>query len=121
MRALALAVPLLLAAAPSVACNPDLIDPLLLEAEAQLSYAVRSPDIDSARAHLRRVAFNLAEAEQQFISCNCVNASAEVSVAVSEARRAAAAQGPEEMAIAVEASIQAWQITFVALQEDLCR
>lgn len=105
----------------ALACDPSLIDAALEEADGQLAYALRAEDVSVSRLHLRRVAHVMAEAEAQFISCNCSNAQIEAGNAAAEARRAASAQAFEDMAIAVDATMASFQLTLLAMQDDLCR
>lgn len=118
----ALAVLLLLVGAGAAsACDPSLIDGALEEADGQLAYALRAEDISGSRLHLRRVAHAMTEAEAQFISCNCANAQIEAGNAAAEARRAANASAFEELAIAVDATLASFQLTLLAMQDELCR
>lgn len=103
------------------ACDPAMIDRAIEEADAHLSFVMRSGDLEAARAHLRRVARAMNEAEAQFISCNCQNAPFEAASTAAEARRAAAAQDFADLAISVDATVTGFQLTLLAMQDDLCR
>lgn len=103
------------------ACDPDLIDSALEQAEAHLAYALSSDDVEAARVNLRRAAHGLREAEAQLISCNCQNAPIEAANAASEALRASNAQALSDMSIAVDAAIAGFELTVLAMQEELCR
>lgn len=108
-------------AGQALACSPELIDSALDEADGQLAQALNAASLDAARAHLRRVAFVMGEAEVQMITCGCPRAPLEAAGTATEARRAAAAQEFQEMEIAVEAAIGRFQRTLLALDDDLCR
>jgi hypothetical protein len=111
----------LVGAGTAHACDPDLIDAALSEADAHLGLALRAGELDAARVHLRRVAHAMGEAEAQFISCNCQNAPYEAASAAADARRAASAQEFADMAISIDAAISGFQLTVMAMQDDLCR
>jgi hypothetical protein len=112
---------LLAAASPARACDPDLIDAPLAEAEEFLAMSLGAGDLDSARAALRRVARILADIEAQAISCNCPAAQAELAIATADARRAATADEPEALLPALDATIAGFQAVLLALDDDLCR
>jgi len=103
------------------ACDPALIDAELQLADAHLGFAMRSGDLQAARLHLRRVARAMSELEAQFISCNCQSASYEAASTASEARRAADAQEFADLAISADAAVAGFQLTVLAMQDDLCR
>lgn len=103
------------------ACDPSIIDNVLEQADAHLSLALRADDLEGARLHLRRAAHALDEAEAQFISCNCQNAPYEAATAAAEARRAATAQDFTDLAVSADAAVSGFQLTLLAMREDLCR
>lgn len=117
---LALVVALGLLAAPARACDPELLERTLEDAEAQLDLAIGAETLFGAQVHLRRAALVLAEAEAQFIGCGCTAAQFEVAAAVAEARRAAFAQAAEEFAASVDAAVEAMNLTRAGLAADMC-
>lgn len=111
----------LVMAGRAAACTPELIDAALGEADGQLGYAINAASLDAARTHLRRVAFTMAEAEVQMITCGCPNAPQEAAATAVEARRAAAALEFDQLEVAVEATVGRFQRTLMAMEYDICR
>jgi hypothetical protein len=112
---------LLAAAVPARACDPDLIDPPLAEAEEFLAMALGAGDLEGARLALRRVARTMAEVEAQAISCNCSATQVEIGSTVADARRAATADDIDALLPALDATIAGFQAVLLALDDDLCR